>query len=209
LRAAKRTLLMATLLAAAGPAAAASNIFCCQDERGRKVCGDLVPAACFGRAYEEIGANGAVVRRIEAPLTAAQRAQKETEERKRKEAEAEAKEQSRLDAALLQTYGSEADIDTARQRAEAEARAAIKTAEAKIDDAGKRRKKLDDEAEFYKKKPLPAELAKSLKENDMEVIAQKALIEARTKDLEAIHIRFEEEKLRYRALRQPKRAPAN
>lgn len=208
MRAPSRLLLVAALFAA-GPAAAASNIFCCQDERGRKVCGDLVPAACLGRAYDEIGANGAVVRRIEAPLTAEQRAQKEAEERRRKEAEAAEKEQGRLDAALLQTYGSEADIDLARQRAQADTRAAIKGAEAKIAEARKRRKKLDDEAEFYRKKPMPAELAKSLKENDMEILAQETLIETKTKDLEAIGLRFEEEKLRYRALRQPKRAPAN
>ncbi len=191
-------------LAALGAAlpAAAANIFCCQDERGKKVCGDILPAACVGRAYREIGRGGVVMREVDAPLTAEQRALKAAEERRRQEAEEAAKEQRRLDAALLQTYGSEADIDLLRERAEADTVASIKAAEAKIVEARKRRKKFEDEAEFYKKKTLPPEVAKGLKDVDAEILAQQAMIEAKEKEREAIRAKYEDDKRRYQELRR-------
>ncbi|HEX5804682.1 MAG TPA: hypothetical protein VFY24_16840 [Azospira sp.] len=204
MRALKLGLLVVSLTAAV-PAVAA-NFLCCTDDRGKQACGDILPSVCVGRAYREIGPGGAVIRQVEAPLTAEQRAQRAAEEERKKEAEAAAKEQARLDQALLNTYGSEADIDLARQRAEADTVATIKSAEAKIVDARKRRKKFEDEAEFYRKKSMPPELAKALKENDAEILAQQTLIETKTKDLEAIRARYDDDKRRYHELRQsPKR----
>lgn len=198
---APRFALGAALLTAALPATAAGNIFCCQDEHGRNACGDILPSVCVGRAYREIGPNGLVVRRVEAPPTAEQRAQKAAEERRQKAAEEAARERRRLDQALLQTYGSEADIDQLRERAEADAVAAIKAAEEKIVEAGKRRKKFEDEAEFYRKKPLPPAVTKGLKAVDEDILAQQATIEAKKKELETIRARYEDDKRRYRELR--------
>ena len=45
-------LLVSSTLLAQG-AAAQTRIFCCDDSTGKKVCGDFLPAACQGRAYEE------------------------------------------------------------------------------------------------------------------------------------------------------------
>lgn len=201
MRAARLALLLAAA-AASLPAAAAANILCCNDERGKQVCGDLLPAACVGRAYREIGPNGAVVRQVEAPLTPEQRALRAAEERKKKEAEEAAKEQRRLDAALLQTYGSEADIDLMRQRAESDTMAGVKAAEAKIAEAQKRRKKFENEAEFYKKRTLPPEVEKGLKDADFEIQAQQDLIAAKKKDLEAIKAKYDEDKRRYQELKR-------
>ncbi|MBI2307038.1 MAG: hypothetical protein HYU78_07005 [Rhodocyclales bacterium] len=196
---------LALLLAAAAtslPAAAAANILCCNDERGKQVCGDILPAACVGRAYREIGANGVVVRQVDAPLTPEQRALRAAEERKKKEAEEAANEQRRLDSALLQTYGSEADIDLMRQRAEADTLAGIKAAEAKIVEAKKRRKKFEDEAEFYKKRTLPPEIEKGLKDADFDIQAQQELIGAKQKELGAIKAKYDEDKRRYQELKR-------
>jgi len=188
------------LLGAALPAAA-GNIICCTDARGKQACGDILPSVCVGRAYREIGRNGVVVREVPAPLTAEQRAQLAAEEKRKQEAEAAAKEQHRLDQALLQTYSSEADIETMRQQAEATTREAIKGAEAKIVAAQKRRKKYESEAEFYKNKPLPPEVAKGLKEVDSDIAAQQSVIEARKLDLESIRKKYDEDARRYRALK--------
>ena len=53
---------------AAQPAGAAS-IYCC-DVGGQPVCGDILPAACYGRAYREMSPSGIVRRTVPAPLTA-------------------------------------------------------------------------------------------------------------------------------------------
>lgn len=187
--------------------ALAANIFCCNDERGKQICSDLLPSVCVGRAYREINQSGMVVRIVEAPLTPEMRALKEQEERKKKAAEAAASEQRRLDMALLQTYGSEADIDLMRKRAEADVMKSIEGAVGKIDDAKKRRKKFEDEAEFYKKRTLPAEVEKGLKDADFEITAQEDLIARKQKEMELIKAKYDEDKRRYLGLKNRPRTP--
>lgn len=186
-------------------AVAASNIFCCNDERGKQVCGDILPAACVGRAHREISQSGSVVRNVEAPLTAEQKALRAVEERKKKEAEEAEREQRRLDAALMQTYSSEADIDLMRQRSEADVHKAIAAALSKIEEAKVRRVKYENEAEFYKKKTLPPEIERGLKESDVEIKAQMELVDAKKKELDVIHAKYDEDKRRYLDLKNRRR----
>ena len=41
---------------AAPPAGGGSGLlYCCNDSNGKQVCGDILPQACYGRAYREIG----------------------------------------------------------------------------------------------------------------------------------------------------------
>jgi hypothetical protein len=110
------------------------------------------------------------------------------------------KEQRRKDRALLDTYGSERDIDTQRSRAEGEVQVAIKQAELKIADAKKRRQKLEAEAEFYKNKALPDTVAKGMKEVDFEIKAQQDLIDLKQKELAAVRVKYDAEKKRYQEL---------
>ncbi len=188
------------------PVQAASNVICCIDERGKQVCGDLLPQACYGRAYREISPNGMTVRQVEAPLTPEQRALRAVEERKKKEAEAAAREQHRLDQALLQTYGSEGDIEMMRRRAEADVVASIKAAMGKIDEAKLRRQKFENEAEFYKKRTLPPEVQKGLKDADFEIQAQENLIASKQKEMGAIKEKYDEDKRRYLELKRTGRS---
>lgn len=183
-------------LSGAAPAAAA-RLFCCNDDSGRQVCGDILPQACYGRAYREIGESGHTVRRVEAPLSAEQRVQREIDEQRRKEEEAALKEQQRKDMALLNTYGSEKDIEAMRARAEQDVRKSIANAEAKIADARKNRKRFEDEAEFYKKKTLPAEVDKGLRDADFEIKAQQSVIEAKNKELEIVRAKYDEDRRRF------------
>lgn len=190
-------LLVLLALSGAGQAIAASTLYCCLDEKGKQVCGDLLPQACVGRAYRELGSSGRTIRNVDAPLSAEQRARQAAEEEARKEQEVALAEQKRKDSALLNTYGSEQDIEVMRGRAEHEVRLSIKSAEAKIAEALKRRKKFEAETEFYQKKPLPAEIAKGLRDIDYEVKAQESAIAAKQKELEIIGLKYETDKRRY------------
>ena len=194
MRAARNLLLLS--LALPLPAMAA-NIFCCNDERGKQVCGDILPMACVGRAYREINQVGMVVRIVEAPLSPELRAQRAVEERKKQEAEEAEREQRRMDAALMQTYATEADIDLMRQRAEADVYKAIAAANDKIAEAKKRRKKFENEAEFYKKKAMPAEIQKGLADTEFEVKAQESIIESKKKDMVTIQAKYDDDRKRF------------
>ena len=171
--------------------AEAGRLYCCADDQGKQVCGDLLPPVCRSRAYREIGASGQTVRRVDAPLSAEQRAQQAADEARRKEQEAARKEQERKDQALLATYGSEKDIDTVYNRAVQEIKQSIKLAEEKIVEIRLRRKKFENEAEFYKKQSLPAEVAKGLRDADQEIRLQESLIEMKSKDVESTRAKFE------------------
>ena len=199
-------LLLATLTGTS--ALAAGNFFCCNDASGKQVCGDILPQACYGRAYRELGSNGQTIRTVDAPLTAEQRSQREAEEEKRKREEEKRKEQQRKDQALLNTYGNEQDIELMRKRAEGDVLKAIANAEKKIVEIRQQRKKFENEAEFYKKKTLPHEVQKGLADADSDINSQEVFIAEKKKELEVIRAKYDEDKRRFVKLisqRPPKR----
>lgn len=194
------------LLAIAGPVASAPAVggkfFCCTDHDGKQVCGDILPQACYGRAYRELGADGRTIREVDAPLTAEQRAKKVAEEEKRKEEEIRMKEQQRVDQALLDTYASVNDIEAMRKRALDDVAKSIKNAENRIGEIRTLRKKYENEAEFYKKKKMPAEVEKGLVDTAFEIKAQESIIEAKKKEIDAIQAKYDEDRARYMDLQR-------
>ena len=185
------------LLGLCGSAAAAGNLYCCIDAGGKQLCGDLLPQACYGRAYREVGADGRTARVVEAPLSAEQRAQRAAEEAQRKVDEAILRERQRQDQALLNTYGSEKDIEIMRARALDEVKKSILAAEAKIAENRARRKKFENEAEFYKKKQPPPEVQKGLRDADAEIKAQQLFIESRKREFDVIGAKYDDDRRRY------------
>lgn len=190
------------------PAAQARSIYCCKDDRGIDACSDILPQVCYGRAYREINERGITIKRFDAPLTAEQRAEKEAERKRAREEEEKRKQQERKNRALLATYSSEKDIDYMRDRSVSELENAIKRAQDKHDEVAKKQKKLADEAEFYKKKGMPAELKAAMRDNDAEMKAQQAVIEAKKKEIEEVKARYEDERSRYRELTGVKKPAA-
>lgn len=191
------TLLFAATALLALDAAAQTRIFCCDDARGRKVCGDFLPAACQGRAYEERDTRGFVSRKVEAPLTAEQQARRDAEMARKDEEKKKADEERRRTLALLSTYSSEKDIDHARDRSLAEIEKNMKESEKRLGEANKKKQKLDADREFYKGKPLPEQVKAQVRDNDKEIAAQKAAVAARAKEMDEVRARFAEEKRRY------------
>ena len=198
-------LLVSSTLLAQG-AAAQTRIFCCDDANGTKVCGDFLPAACQGRAYEERDNRGFVSKTVEAPLTAEQQARRDAETARKEVDAKKAAEERRRTLALLSTYSSEKNIDSVRDRNLAEIDKSIAEAQKRLEDAKKKKQKLDSDKEFYKGKPLPDSLKSQILENDKEIQAQQATIAERTKDKEEVRIRFADEKKRYLELTGKKSA---
>lgn len=198
---------LALLCALAGAPAGAGSLYCCVDTAGKQVCADLLPQACIGRAYRVLGDSGRTVRVVEAPLSSEQRAQRAAEEAQKKEQETLAAEKRRQDQALLNTYGSEREIEMMRTRAIDDVRKAIRASETKIAEIQARRKHFEDEAEFYKKKPLPSEIDKGLRDADADIKAQQQLIVAKQAEIDAIGGRYDDEKRRYQELMR-QRTPA-
>lgn len=190
----------------------AAEFYCCHESAGgRRVCGDTLPEACRGKAYRVYDQTGNPLREVEPPASTEQKARQkmsqEAEALRRKEEEEAQRLQRRKDQALLETYSSLEDVDAARQRAEADVADAIRAAQNKIGIARQQRKKYEEEAEFYKKKGLPAELDKGLKATELEVKTFQQVLEAKQQELEVIKKKYEEDRRRFQELRSQGRLP--
>ncbi len=193
--------LLTTSLLLSLPAQAQSVIYCCTDGEGRKICGDFLPKECQKRAYEERDGKGYIIKQVDAPLTPEQQAKREAELVKKAELEQKQIEERRRNQALLSTYASEQDIDKARDRAQADAAKSIAQAEKALSEALKRQKTVEQEKEFYKNKPLPAQLKQQLADAAKDVQAKTDAVSNRQKDKEKVAASFEDEKKRFRELK--------
>lgn len=194
------SLAVGCLAAAVQATAVAGDTYCCSDASGRRVCADRLPRECVGREYRIINERGITVKRVEAPLSPEERAQREAEEAQRKEAERARLEQRRRDRALLDAYSSEQDIDRLRDRALKDVDGSIRRERERHEIALKQKKKLDEEMEFYRKTPPPQALVDAIKDNESVLRAHLSVIEAKERERDAIKAKYEEEKRRYREI---------
>ena len=170
------------------PLAALAQSYRCVGSDGKKYYGSSVPPQCLGQPVEQLDSRGMVVKRINAPASAEERAKKEAEEADSKKRNAIAKEQGRKDSALLATYASEKDIEVARARALESPQQGVKDAESRI-------------ASLTRRRGAPNADVKAI---DSELKAQESVRAARKKEIDAINARYDEDKKRYLAIKQGK-----
>jgi len=176
---------------------ASGRFYCCD---GGRVCGDALPEQCRGKAYRILDSSGNLLKEVGPPLTVEQKARAAAEALRKKELEEQAKEQRRKDQALLDTYATPQDIDLAQGKAESDVNLAIRGAEDRIAAARKQRKKFEEEAEFYKKKSLPPEVAKGLRDADHEIKTQQELLDVKKGDAATIKAKYDADRKRYAEL---------
>lgn len=188
---------------------AAGEFYCCQDPgNGRRVCGDTLPDQCRGRGYRVFDSGANLIKEVGPALTPEQKAEQAVELRRKKQQEEAARELRRRDQALLDTYATPRDIDMAQQKAEADATYAIQNAQAAINEAAAKRNKLEKEAEFYKKKTLPAELARELNALNHQIRLHQDLVDLKTREFGTIKAKYDADRKRYFELTRRPVAPA-
>lgn len=203
----RRLILAHLLLISLGSAQAAGEFYCCHDPNtGRRVCGDTLPEQCRGRAYRVLDSGGNIAKEVGAALTPEQKAEQALENRRRKQLEDASREQRRRDQALLDTYAMPEDIDLAQRKAENDVNLAILATISRIDEARTKRRKFEDEAEFYKKKALPPDLERDLRALDHEIKLQQELLEIKKREFDVIKSKYDADRKRYHEL--TRRSPA-
>jgi hypothetical protein len=192
---------LAPLAVLAQSGASTSTSYRCTGKDGKKYYGSTIPQACIGQPVEQLNAQGLVIKRIDAAASAADRAKKEADEEERKKREAMSKEEGRRNRALLATYTSEQEIDSARARALKGNEAAVKDIETRISGLKQRLAQQKKELQFYegKNKP-PAKLAQDIQSAEFDIKAQEDLLAAKRKEVEQINARFDDDKKRYQEL---------
>ena len=183
----------------AAPGTIQGSIFTCS-VNGKTFSGDRPPQECANSEMRELNRDGSVRRVIARPPTQEELRARALEAKKRLEEEDKQLAQRRRDKSLLEAYASDEEIEAARAKSLESATQAMARAKARIDNLNAERKKLDDEAEFYKKRVLPDQIKRSFVSNQQEVsqaekIHNEALIETKR-----INERFDDEKKRFREL---------
>lgn len=174
---------------------AAARITCCEVD-GKRTCGDPAPPQCVTRA-KTVFSQGGVAKEVEAPLTAEQIAARDAEAARKKEEEKKAAEQARKDRALLDSYTNEKEIDAARDRSIADIEKNAEQAQNRLESAQAKQKKLDQEKEFYQKRPMPAQLKRQIEENEREIATQQQALTQKDADIAATRERYASDKQRY------------
>jgi uncharacterized protein DUF4124 len=205
-------LVLLAMLAAAPAGAQTQKLYKCVDAKGKVYYTQLPPAECAGRATDELGKSGTVIKHNDAPLTPEQRAKIEADrqaEKKRKaEEEERQKEERRQSMALLNTYSNVKDIEDARARALKDNADAVKETEKRYGAALKRQEELNKEKAFYENKPLPKKLELDLETAAVDVKNQEQALDVRRREASNINTKYDDDKRRYIELTGSKPAQA-
>ncbi|MBU1689318.1 MAG: DUF4124 domain-containing protein [Gammaproteobacteria bacterium] len=188
--------------------AVAGKLYSWVDEHGKTHYGNTVPPQYAQQGNTELDKKGSVIKKTDAALTPEQRKAKEEELAQQKEEDKKKLEQQRRDKALLNTYTTEKEIDLVRDRnlqqgglqlQSMELRA--KQVQPRLDQARKRAVEL-----AAKKRPVPPDLQQEIEEAEKEMQRLQEMTKLRQMEMDAIRARFEDDKKRFRELRQVEEA---
>jgi hypothetical protein len=177
-----------------------SGIYTCIDDRGRRLTSDRPIGECTAKEQRVLNRDGSQRAVLPPTLTAEERAVREARERDAAQARAEQADAVRRDRNLVARFPDEASHQKSREAALDTVRVAIKSTELRLKDLASERKPLNDEAEFYQGKVLPAKLKTAMDANDAAIEAQRSAVANQQAELARINTLFDAELDRLRKL---------
>lgn len=182
--------------------AAAQTLYSCV-ANGRTYTGDRPPPECANSDLRELNKDGSTRRVIPRPLTAEEQRVREAEQRRLREEHERVLAQRRRDRSLLDAYATEDEIEAARVKALASSTEVVRRSQARVDRMDVEKKRLDDEAEFYRKRELPDVLKRAYVNNEQEKAAELKIIQDARAEMQRINDRFDSDRRRFRELTAP------
>jgi len=177
----------------------AGTLYTCTSN-GKTYTADRPPAECANSDIRELNRDGSVRRVIPRPLTIEEQRARALEAKKRYEEEEKILAQRRRDRSLLEAYATEAEIEAARKKSLESAEQIIRRSQERAKSLSEDRKRLDDEAEFYKKREQPDSLKRAFDLNAQAVSAEERIVIEARGEVARINERFEAERKRFREL---------
>lgn len=174
-----------------------TRIYTCKDDKGKTITSDRPLQECQDREQRILGKDGTTIQKIDAPLTADQKAARAAEEKKKKAEDDRRREQLRKDKALVNTYENVDDLESKRQRSLQQVEREARESEKRMGLLQKQAADNNAEAEFYKKKAMPADLKRRMDENEAALRAEKLLLASKRDEVSQVNLKFDEEKKRY------------
>lgn len=194
--------LCSVALIAAAPALA--DTYRWVDKNGNVQYSDVMPPSQAGQGHSELDKSGRVVKQIQPAQVIAQELQKQQEEQARKLAiKRKMIEQRRRDKALLSTYTSETEIALARDRAIELENLNIRGLQTRMDSAAQKLADANTALTNARNtgKAAPASFKQMRDEAQRELAQISASMIQRTKAIENLRKRFEEDEKRFLELK--------
>jgi hypothetical protein len=175
--------------------AAAQGIYTCVDAKGRKITSDRPILDCIDREQKELSPTGTVKRILRPSMTADEAAAEEERQRREAEEKARLAEEKKRNRALLSRYPDRAAHDRERSQAQAQVGNVIALAQKRTTELQEERRKLEQEAEFYKgdQSKFPTALKRQFEQNEQALAAQKRFVDNQAQELQRVNARFDEE----------------
>jgi hypothetical protein len=177
-----------------------AGIYSCKDDKGHPIKRDRYIPECADREQFLLNPDGSVREVIPPTETSEARAQREDDERRKREAEAAKRDAIKYDINLLNRFPTEASHQRARESALNSTRFSTQSAESRLRELAEERKKLAQEAEFYRGRRLPAALKQQIDGNEVAQAAQRNAIKNAEAERDRINAKFDEELARLRKL---------
>ena len=174
--------------------------YTCKDEKGGTITSDRYIPECAYKEQRLLNPDGSLRQVIPPTLTPEEAGQGEAAKRAAREAQAAQNDAIKYDRLLKIRYPNEAAHNKRRESALDSARLAIQSAEARLQALAADRKRLLDEAEFYRGRPMPPTLKQQLYNNEATAGPQRDAIENQQAEMDRINARFDSELSRLRKL---------
>lgn len=175
-------------------------IYSCVTAEGRRLTSDRLIPECNSREQRILNSDGSLRAIVPPAMSPEERAAYEARERKAALERASLQDAVRRDRNLMQRYRNEAAHRAAREAALDDVNKAMGLSERRIQELAAERKPLQDEAEFYKGRPLPAKLKQQLDANEASAEAQRVLIENQKAELVRVNKLYDTELARLKKL---------
>lgn len=177
-----------------------ARIYSCTLPDGRKLTSDRPIPECLSREQRLLRRDGSTQSVMPPAMSPEERAAAELAAREEAAARATRRDNARHDRNLLARYPRQQRHDVARRAALDDIVKATEASQARLQELARERKALDDEAEFYKNRQLPAKLKQALDSNLATVEAQKLFISQQAEEQARVNRRFDVELARLKKL---------
>lgn len=176
------------------------KIYSCVTPDGRRLTSDRPIPECKGTEQIVHRNDGGVRTRVPPAMSPEERAAEELRQRELAAKRAALADAARHDRNLLSRFRSRTQHDQARQAALDDLVKATEVSHQRLRDLAKERRGLDEEAEFYKGRTLPAKLRQLFDVNDAATEAQRHFIEQQDAEKVRVNIRYDLELARLEKL---------
>jgi hypothetical protein len=180
--------------------AAGKGIYKCIGPDGKPSLTDRRNPECMSSDQQELRPDGSIKRVVPPPPTADEQSKLDQELQALRETKASRDEAVKYDRLLLRRYPKEAVHDRARVNALERLRGAMTASERRLQELSGERRRLLEEAEFYKGRKMPDSLRQQIDTNAAGAAAQRELMKQQQGQIDDIDRQFDAERDRLRKL---------